>query len=269
MYGIDPRTGRPIAHPVRAPRRPTRRSWSNWLSRPPAAPRPGAWGGLGTPGTNPKGTRTAGLTPPPAGAQLPVDPIYDQQVAGVNQGYGDALAGLNQQQLATLADYGYTATFDDQGKVTGLTYDPSNPFSRAALLRKHYQQAKTGTTNSLAAHGQLYSGAMVNAQDANDRGYLQGENTLQSGLTGRLTGFAQRRREAGTRHEQDLSQAGAERVGRARDQDTGDEAFAGQPAATAAPARTAPRVIRNYRSPSGRVGTLHIYADGRRVFVPK
>jgi hypothetical protein len=45
--------------------------------------------------------------------------------------------------------------------------DSSNPFSKAAMLQESYNRSKLGTTNSLAAQGQLYSGAMINAQNEN------------------------------------------------------------------------------------------------------
>lgn len=46
----------------------------------------------------------------------------------------------------------------DQSKVEQL-----NPFSQAAMLRRAWREAQTGTLNSYAAAGQLYSGALKNA----------------------------------------------------------------------------------------------------------
>lgn len=48
---------------------------------------------------------------------------------------------------------------------TGFQVDPNNPFSRASLLQRQYDQAKRGTTTSMAASGQLYSGALQRQQD--------------------------------------------------------------------------------------------------------
>src|SRR5206468_1113647 len=101
----------------------------------------------------------------------PVDPLYDQQIAGLGRTKGDTLADLTRQRTAGLLGYGYNATYGADGLVQSLTYDPNNPYSQAALARKVYQQSKTGTTNSLAARGLLYSSAMNNAQDANDTNY--------------------------------------------------------------------------------------------------
>jgi hypothetical protein len=63
-------------------------------------------------------------------------------------------------------DYGY----NPDGSI-----NTANPYSRAALYQLLYTNSKRGTTNSLANQGQLYSGAMVNAQNENDRSYAQNE----------------------------------------------------------------------------------------------
>ena len=204
---------------------PYRTAWGRHVvtpSSPPAAAKPAAPG--------------APAAPPAArpSARLPVDPVYDQTVAGLARQRDDTLAGLAQQQTGTLADYGYGATFDPQGNVTGLSFYPANPFSRAALLRRNYQQSKTGTQNSMAARGQLYSGALVNAQNTNDVGYLQGENALQNAVTQALIAIARRRSGAGTDYELGVGGAGAERAARAASSDTGEQAFAGAPPPPAA-----------------------------------
>lgn len=245
----------------------------------PAVPRArgfiSTWGGPGGPlgtGYKPPGAATASpatATPRSAAspatqaakpaAKRPVDPVYDQAVAALQRRRGDTLAGLAQEQVGTLANYGYGAQFDSSGAPTALAFDPANPFSRAALLRRNYQQAQSGTKNSLASRGQLYSGAMLNAQNANDRGYLQGENALQSSLTQALVGILARRNTAQTDTELGTAQAGAERTNRAIAADTGVKALA-------TPAEQ-PRVVKDYKAPSGRLGELHIYRN-KRVFVP-
>lgn len=179
----------------------------------------------------------------PGPATLPLDPSYDATLAALTHSRDDSLAGLAQQQTSTLSNYGYGATFDDQGNVTGLTFDPSNPYSQAALLRKNYQQAKTGTANSMAARGQLYAGASQQAQDIQDNSYLQREDALQKALTSALVGLAQRRRQVGTNFETQSAQAFGDRVARAANSDTGESALA-SPAAPAgsppAPAAVVP-----------------------------
>jgi hypothetical protein len=46
-------------------------------------------------------------------------------------------------------------------------------------LQESYNRAKLGTTNGLAAQGQLYSGAMTNAQNENDHQYSIQNDALQ------------------------------------------------------------------------------------------
>jgi hypothetical protein len=55
-----------------------------------------------------------------------------------------------------------------------------NPYSKAALLDRNFKQSTLGNTNSYAAQGQLYSGALQNAQNATTFGYLSGSNSLKN-----------------------------------------------------------------------------------------
>jgi hypothetical protein len=97
---------------------------------------------------------TPGVTP------QPYDPAAANAALVGNRNI--ALAkGEGAYQLGNLGfDYGY----NPDGSV-----NTANPYSRAALYQLAYTNSKRGTTNSLAARGQLYSGAMVNAQNENDR----------------------------------------------------------------------------------------------------
>jgi hypothetical protein len=47
------------------------------------------------------------------------------------------------------------------------------------LLQDNYKRSQTGTNNSMAAQGQLYSGARLNAQGRNDRLYAEGSASLR------------------------------------------------------------------------------------------
>jgi hypothetical protein len=80
----------------------------------------------------------------------------------------DTIAGLKQARTSGLSDYGYTETTGPDG-LPQIAFDPNNPYSQAALLRKHYQQAKLGNTTSYAAAGQLYAGSLQNAENASYR----------------------------------------------------------------------------------------------------
>ena len=113
-------------------------------------------------------------------AELPPDPQYISDMAGVNRDYNFGSAQLAQQ--GGLLNY-----------ETGIG-DASNPYSRAALLQKSYETNQRGSTNSYAASGQLYSGALQNARNANVADLHQGQHALgldylkaQAGLTGAQT----------------------------------------------------------------------------------
>ncbi|MHC4224551.1 MAG: hypothetical protein ACYSUN_11220 [Planctomycetota bacterium] len=113
-------------------------------------------------------------------AALPYDAQYTSDTAGINRDYNFGSAQLAQQ--GGLLNY-----------ETGIG-DASNPYSRAALLQKSYETNQRGSTNSYAASGQLYSGALQNARNANVADLHQGQHALgldylkaQAGLTGAQT----------------------------------------------------------------------------------
>lgn len=141
---------------------------------------------------------------------LPVDPIYDNQLGQYGKNRDDTLAGLEGQKSSALLGYGYT-----QGADGALAFDPNNPYSQAALARTVYKQSKAGTTNSLAAQGQLYSGAMVNAQNQNDTNFNVGENSRQNALTNFLNRVTQGETSARNDYSTNVIGAGGDRVARA------------------------------------------------------
>lgn len=125
-------------------------------------------------------------TPPAAqNAALPqpvkpvkFDPLLDPSYAA---SYSAAQNGNQHAQNAY--DYG----IHNIGQSYG--YDPTgalitggadlNPYAQAAVLKRNYDNSVRGTTNSYAAQGQLYSGALKNAQAANDYGYGLSSDQLQ------------------------------------------------------------------------------------------
>jgi hypothetical protein len=122
--------------------------------------------------------------PPAPPAPLPPDPTeaLAQQQATRNLELGNLESQYQTGQL--YHQYGY----NQQGQI-----DPSNPYSRAALLQHTYQQTQRGTMNSYAASGQLYSGALGRAQGENTRQYSIQDAALREGLAGQLhqVGFGQ------------------------------------------------------------------------------
>jgi hypothetical protein len=159
-------------------------------------------------------------TPPAAssgGSGLPLDPTYQATIGGLQHKRDDALAQYAGQRPKVLADYGYTASgYDAQGNPLGLAFDPNNPFSRAALAKRTADQVKAGTQNSMASRGQLYSGALEQAQAGNEFNYQQGSDALQKALVGALGGIAAGERGAKTDYELGAGQALGESVGRAQ-----------------------------------------------------
>jgi hypothetical protein len=103
----------------------------------------------------------------------PPPPDWQQQAYEASQArgvqYADAQATYDRGRIQR--DFGY----GDKGQV-----DPNNPYSRAALLERNFSQQQAGNTNSFAAQGQLYSGALQNQKNSTTFGYLQNKNDLRN-----------------------------------------------------------------------------------------
>lgn len=101
---------------------------------------------------------------------IPIDPSAENARINADRAIQTGLGNRTYQQGQLSQNYGYNA----QGQR-----DYSNPYSRAALLQESYGRSKTGTTNSYAGQGQLYSGAYGRMQGENDRNYSIGSDQLQ------------------------------------------------------------------------------------------
>jgi hypothetical protein len=132
--------------------------------------KPGWIGSSFIPGSLP-GTQPAPAAPPPVVVQ---PQPFDPQLEAARQG-----AAWNQQTSGAEATYQRGQTAANTGFNADGSVNTSNPYSQATLLQDSYKRSVTGTNNSYAAQGQLYSGARVNAQAANDRGYSQGYDALR------------------------------------------------------------------------------------------
>jgi hypothetical protein len=157
-----------------------------------------------------RGPAVGGAAKPPAPAGLPVDPFYDAAVGGANRNFAAELAQAQYQRGQLGQAYGLGV--DPTGNVFE---DVSNPYSRAATLQQLYDQSKRGSSTSMAAQGQLYSGAFQNAQ--NDLAQSHGRSrdamirefmAARDALTGRELGAGNARQDA-------LAQAGSDAVMRA------------------------------------------------------
>lgn len=156
----------------------------------------------------------SGGSPADAASQLPIDPQYDQQIGTLGRQRDLTIGGLDHTRTGALLDYGYNATYDASGNATGLSFDPNNPDSRAAQLKKRYLQAKAGTGIGFANRGQQNSSAYRSAQTANDQGYQVSDDRLQKALLSLLGGNQQARGQAGIDYEFGSGQAYGDRLGR-------------------------------------------------------
>jgi hypothetical protein len=91
-----------------------------------------------------------------APAATPFDAALTSADNAAQATYDNTLATLDAQYAPLRGEFGFT----DTGAV-----DPNNPFGKAQLLQRAYQQNQKGNKNSYAARGQLYSGALQNAQN--------------------------------------------------------------------------------------------------------
>lgn len=173
--------------------RPQNQASGYGMTRPrkPARPTQGTVTGskphLGTPAA-------PGFTPappPPAVAQpQPVDTAFEQAKLTANRNVALSNSETAYQTGNLNFDYGY----NPDG-----TINTANPYSRAALYQLQYENQARGTTNSLAAQGQLYSGALENQRGIDSTGYAinEAQNRLayQRGLhalqAGKLGTYAQ------------------------------------------------------------------------------
>lgn len=168
-----------------------------------------------------KSLTTGQGSPPPA--PKPVT-AYTQptDTSWQDQGYQDTVAGIDrrtnnlQSYLANAGtglglEYGIQFDRDPNNPLIGSNFridpnvDVSNPNSRAALLKRTYQQATRGNTNSYAARGQLYSGALQNAQNETGFQNQRANNQLLSDFASQFGGLYQQSVSA-------QDQAGADKV---------------------------------------------------------
>jgi hypothetical protein len=148
----------------------------------------------------PSGNMTVGpyhqLTP------MAAPPITSTPVAAPTQPYTpppDPNLQAKQGLLTRARDDAYGQIQYDEGRVKqeyGFD-DVSNPFSRAALLQRSFQERQRGTTNTLAARGQLYSGAIQNQRALDQRGYDQAYDSTKRSYDDALQGIISRRNSVG------------------------------------------------------------------------
>lgn len=108
---------------------------------------------------------------PTYGAPSTHDAQYNQSLSLAGLSRDQSFAALAGDAARLRLNYGY---LDD-----AHTVDPNNPFGRAQLMKKNYDQTTAGTTNSYAARGQQTSGAFNRMQGANLFNYQQQDDASQ------------------------------------------------------------------------------------------
>jgi hypothetical protein len=142
--------------------------------------------------------RSAPAPPAPAAPAAPADPAAPQQPASPTALPSDATyqarVGHIQTSLGnTQADL---AADENRLRVRFGIDDASDPFSRARQLEEQYSNQRRGTLNSMAAAGQLYSGALQNAQNYNRRNFEVSQHAMRQEYDDLMADLIRRRRDA-------------------------------------------------------------------------
>lgn len=133
---------------------------------------------------------------------LPFDAQYESTVAGLNRDRDVAAGQAGYQQQRIQSAYG----FDNPA---------ANPYSRAAMLQRSFNQNNAQTMNSMAARGQLYSGATQTQMDTNVRDFGQAWDTARTDYEDQLRGISDDMLGAANDYTSGLAKAEADRLARA------------------------------------------------------
>jgi hypothetical protein len=163
-----------------------------------------AWVNAGKAGSTPASAPSTGGPPaaetPAAVPAIPWhDSAYNNAISNIGTNTANLLGNLKGQAIGLEQDYGINGpgfdptSYDPANPTGGFSIDPnvdvSNPFSRAALLKKAFDTAHRGDGNRMAASGQLYSGAYQNAQNADTFNYNAGTDSLLKDFGSRFGGL--------------------------------------------------------------------------------
>lgn len=143
---------------------------------------------------------TSAVKPTPKRTYDPRDSQFVDDARLLEKQRDTTLNSLGEQRTGTRLDYGYS---DDAGNVV----DPSNPFSRAALLKRLWDQGRAGDRTSFAARRQLYSGAYGNARSFRDFNEMRKENANKTAFAQALAAIARGETDARTRYEIGIQEA--------------------------------------------------------------
>jgi hypothetical protein len=148
--------------------------------------------------TNTNWTDVKAAAPPTPPVSAPWDGAEQLSDAGADAKYNNALLNAGYKKTAYQQEYGLDPGFNDY---------KANPYSRAALLEQTFQRANRASGNSLAAGGQLYSGASQNAETYNREHKGQETNALEGAYRKALQGVNEEEAGALTAREEEKANA--------------------------------------------------------------
>ena len=162
------------------------------------------------------GAAAPGAAPSPYNySNLPPDDTYTSEVDAARLRRDNTFTDIEAERGRGFTEYGFTSVVDPKtGATAPGAYDPTNPFSKASILKKNYDLDRRAKGQSMAAAGNLYSGAYQNAQDLVNRGELQGNDALLKSLGGFLARNTLEKKDAGTAYETAAGDAYGRRVAR-------------------------------------------------------
>lgn len=123
----------------------------------------------------------------PAPVDPKQDPDYIARHALLAGTLRDTNTSLDQEEGRAKQEFGFD--------------DASNPFSRQALLRQQISNQQRGTTNAMAARGQLYAGSYATAQTRDTRNGDIATDSLRRSYDDVLRNIGDRRKGAQTAYD--------------------------------------------------------------------
>lgn len=207
-------------------------------------------GGIGSAITSSPSFQPAPEPAPTYGAPSTHDAQYNNTIASLMAQRDQALAAIAGNAQRLRLNYGYT---DDSH-----TLDPNNPFGQAQLLKRSYDQTKTGTQNSYAARGQMTSGAYTRMQGQNLFNFQQRDDSLQKAYDQARAQLISQAAGVGSEYGSNVIGAEGDALSRAL---AARSAYSTTPNTAALIASTGDRLVSSKKRKDGK--TVNRYASGR------
>lgn len=131
---------------------------------------------------------------------------YQRSLSDIENQYQQTGQALDQEEAGLGIAYGL-------GQFGGDV--ASNPYSRAAMLQRSYNQNQRASLNTMASRGQLYSGATQNQANANTANYGSAYDALSKDYGARLSQIGIQRQEAQSKRGAAIEAAGRDAVSQA------------------------------------------------------